>query len=314
MEIKHARCITAGLLCIIMLLTASCGSKQEGPSSIVDIYRNTAQALIDSGDYESAIQALEEGIAATGDESLATLLEEAKTAQEAQNEDGTGQDNEQPPEADNEDTVSDGSDGEPDVSTDGNNESTADGTDLSGDNIQPSGGTPEPSGGTETSDSTESMGGTEPTDNGQTEPLGEGNEPLGGTTEPTEPESPPVEPDQVVGIFDDFVGTWQDENGYGIYLCVGYGDDTKQQAYAALYSAVEFEVELELGESNAEESSAFGAFFPQGWSAPEYTLELYRYKWWMDAYIYHSDGSDETIRFYPADMSLSPPENPYYVG
>lgn len=252
MKIKNTRCMTAMLLCAIMLLTVSCGSKQEGPSSVVDVYRNTAQAFMESGDFESAIHALEEGVAATGDEGLAALLEEAKAALEAKNEDGTDQDESQLPETDHEDATGGGSDGEP------------------------------------------------------TEPFQ--------PTEPTEPVSPPEEPNQAVGKFDNFVGTWQDEYGNGIYLCVGYGDATKEHAYATFYSAYEFEVELEPGDLDGEGMSAFGASFPGVGSEPEHILELYRYKWWLEAYISNSDGSEETIKFYPADMSLSPPKNPYYVG
>lgn len=53
-----SKCLKAMLLSVILLLTVSCGSKQEGATSAVDIYRNTAQGFIDAGDYDSAIQAL----------------------------------------------------------------------------------------------------------------------------------------------------------------------------------------------------------------------------------------------------------------
>ncbi len=279
MKIKSTRCLTAILFCAIMLLTVSCGSKQEGPSSIIDVYRNTALAFMESGDFESAIHALEEGVAATGDESLAALLEEAKAAQEAKNEDSTNENGSQLPETDHEDATGGGFDSEP----------------------------------TEPSRPTEP---TEPTEPEDTEDPTEPTEPteLAESTEPTEPVSPPEDPSQAVGKFDNFVGTWQDEYGNGIYLCVGYGDATKEHAYAAFYSAYEFEVELEPGDLDGEGVLAFGASFPEVGSEPEHIIELYRYKWWLEAYISNSDGSEETIKFYPADMSLSPPENPYYVG
>lgn len=309
MKTKYKWRVTAVLACAVMLMTVSCGSKQEGPASVVDIYRNTAQAYIESGDYESAVKALEEGVAATGDDGLATLLEEARAAQEAEATEDPSQDETQPTEHDGNEDIgpedtqptesgNDGNEGEATddgltLPVDGENEAPDGETDIPGDDIQP----PKE----ETSDI------TEPPENYQTLPPEEG-------TEPTVPGTPPEEPAQAVGQFDDFVGTWQDEYGYGIYLCVGYGDATKEHAYASFYSAYEFEVELEQGLPDGEVPSALGAVFPEVGSEPEYTLELYRYKWWIDAYIYRNDGSEEAIRFYPADMSLSPPENPYYVG
>lgn len=89
MNKTFAKRVAALGLCAILLLAASCsGGSQETTSSAVDVYRSIAQEFIDAGDYDSAIQTLEEGIAATNSESLIALLEEVKNAQATQLEDG----------------------------------------------------------------------------------------------------------------------------------------------------------------------------------------------------------------------------------
>ena len=82
-----SRCLSVVWLLAFLLVAASCGSgQQEQTSSVADIYRTTAQKYIDAGDYDSAIQALEEGITATNDQALAAMLEEIKQAQAEQAE------------------------------------------------------------------------------------------------------------------------------------------------------------------------------------------------------------------------------------
>lgn len=310
MKTKYKWRVSAVLACAVMLLTVSCGSKQEGPASVVDIYRNTAQAYIESGDYESAVKALEEGVAATGDEGLAALLEEAKAAQEAETTDDTNQDETQPTGPDSNDAVDDGAElpadggGGSDMPTD----DTPPSDDSPSDNVeQPDDDQPVPPDDTQPSDDGPSDSPVQ-SDDGQTTPPDI-------TVEPTEPELPSAEP-QVEGQFDDFVGTWEDSNGYGIYLCVGYGDATKQSACAAFYSTYSFVAELETDPSIDEDVSvAYGAVFTGGASVPQYAVELYRYKWWLEAYITNmEDDSEDYVMFYPADMSKNPPKNPFYVG
>lgn len=49
------------------------------------------------------------------------------------------------------------------------------------------------------------------------------------------------------GEFDDLVGSWQDEEGIGYYLFIGYSDKAKEHAYASVSTAAaDFEVELTL--------------------------------------------------------------------
>lgn len=69
-------------LLLVFLMMVSCGTKEDNKLSIPDMYKASAQKFIDEGDYQSAIDVLEEGIAATQDEGLTTFLKEVKATQE----------------------------------------------------------------------------------------------------------------------------------------------------------------------------------------------------------------------------------------
>lgn len=70
---------------------------------------------------------------------------------------------------------------------------------------------------------------------------------------------------------------------------------------------------LILGEGLEGEQSAFGRVGQGG--VPEYTINLYPYKWWLEVDInYCAEGVTDYIIFYPADMNANPPTNPYYTG
>lgn len=121
------------------------------------------------------------------------------------------------------------------------------------------------------------------------------------------PESTP----NSVGAFDDIAGAWQDSEGYGTYLFIGYGDASKQNAYAYFASAQEFEVELlarEDGESFSGTVMGYG-------SKPVYAIEISRYKYWLEVSVYIPDSEDdiEYIQFVPADPDTCPYNNPYYT-
>lgn len=112
------------------------------------------------------------------------------------------------------------------------------------------------------------------------------------------------------GIYDDFIGSWQDQDGNGNYLFIGYGDSEKQQVYAYVAMPREFEVELTGWDGTTASGTAMG----QG-SEPIYVLEISRMKYWLDVGIYASeDDSYESLTFVPADPETCPYENPYYVG
>lgn len=111
--------------------------------------------------------------------------------------------------------------------------------------------------------------------------------------------------------FDDIVGTWQDREGYGAYLFIGYGDTSRQSAYAYFMAAEEFEVELFAG----EDGESFSGTVMRYGSEPVYAIEIFRYKYWLEVSIYIPDSEDDItyIRFVPADPDTCPYNNPYYT-
>ncbi|MBM6926882.1 zinc ribbon domain-containing protein [Pseudoflavonifractor phocaeensis] len=115
----------------------------------------------------------------------------------------------------------------------------------------------------------------------------------------------------VTGRFDNFVGSWQDENGSGFMIMIGYRDETKQQAYAYIATAAgDFEVELKTDDG----LSASGADTGVG-SEPIYALDIVRNNYWLEAYIYYADPDiSYDLKFVPADPAEYPYENPYYTG
>jgi hypothetical protein len=113
------------------------------------------------------------------------------------------------------------------------------------------------------------------------------------------------------GEFDDLVGSWQDEEGNGYYLFIGYSDKAKQHAYASVSTAAaDFEVELTLDNGGG----ANGALIEGDSSEPSYIIELGRMKYWIEASIYYSEYDfTDYIKFVPADPDSCPYENPYYT-
>lgn len=113
------------------------------------------------------------------------------------------------------------------------------------------------------------------------------------------------------GEFDDLVGSWQDEEGIGYYLFIGYSDKAKQHAYASVSTAAaDFEVELTLDDGGG----ASGALIEGDSSEPSYIIELSRMKYWIEASIYYSEYDfTDYIKFVPADPDSCPYENPYYI-
>ena len=74
--IKKLLAIMAALV-ICAVCFAGCDSSQNTTSNpVVEAYRNAAKKNVDAGDYDAAIQALEEGYEKTKDESLKAYLEE----------------------------------------------------------------------------------------------------------------------------------------------------------------------------------------------------------------------------------------------
>lgn len=63
---------------IIFSLVACTNDTDNSSNSIVDVYKNKATEFIESGDTQSAITVLEEGVSKTNDEGLKTMLEELK--------------------------------------------------------------------------------------------------------------------------------------------------------------------------------------------------------------------------------------------
>lgn len=125
-----------------------------------------------------------------------------------------------------------------------------------------------------------------------------------------ETEVPAALPSAVGGEYDDFVGTWQDENGNGLYLFIGYGDETKQQAYAYVSTAAaDFEAEL----TTVEDGVTSGVVMEGGASEPTYAIDILRNKYWLETIIYYGElGFEDYIKFVPADPETCP-ENPYYL-
>lgn len=117
---------------------------------------------------------------------------------------------------------------------------------------------------------------------------------------------------QSIGAFDDIVGAWQDTEGYGSYLFIGYSDSSKEHAYAYFASAQEFEVELVAGEGGETFS---GTVMGYG-SEPIYAVEICPYKYWLEVSVYIPDSEDDInyIQFVPADPDACPYENPYFIG
>lgn len=117
-------------------------------------------------------------------------------------------------------------------------------------------------------------------------------------------QDPPV----TAGQYDEILGTWQDEDGNGYYLFIGYTDTTMQTAYAYVITAnSEFEVKLDRW--NGETAS--GTVMGYG-SEPVYALEVSRNKYWLETFIYYGELSyDEHIKFLPADPDTCPYNNPY---
>ena len=64
------------ILCLLLIISllCACNKTTEEGNSLADSYRSVAQKYIDSGDFDSAIAALEEGIKRTGDASLKKML------------------------------------------------------------------------------------------------------------------------------------------------------------------------------------------------------------------------------------------------
>lgn len=114
-----------------------------------------------------------------------------------------------------------------------------------------------------------------------------------------------------VGRFDQFVGTWLDEEGSGFMIMIGYGDETKQHAYAYVSTAAgDFEVELFTDDG----MFASGADTGYG-SEPLYALDVSRDQYWLDSSIYFMEENiSYNLKFVPADPESTPYENPYYIG
>lgn len=76
------RISAAILILVLMLLLCCCSNDGQTEKTIAEVYQETAQKFIDNGDYDSAIQALEEGISVTDSEVLKEMLavERAKNA------------------------------------------------------------------------------------------------------------------------------------------------------------------------------------------------------------------------------------------
>lgn len=111
------------------------------------------------------------------------------------------------------------------------------------------------------------------------------------------------------GIYDDIVGSWQDIDGYSAYIFIGYGDKTKQTAYAHLSTTREFEVELNSWDGYTASGSAMGTG-----SEPLYALDISRDGIKLNVGVYVSeDDSYEYITFVPADPATCPYDNPYYT-
>ena len=94
-------------------------------------------------------------------------------------------------------------------------------------------------------------------------------------------------------------------------MFIGYGDSTKQNAYAYFAGTEEFEVELFAGEDG---ESFSGTVMGYG-GEPVYAIEIFRYKYWLEVNIYVPDSEDdrEYIQFVPADPDTCPYNNPYYT-
>lgn len=132
--------------------------------------------------------------------------------------------------------------------------------------------------------------------------------PKAGTSFATEP---PQASASQAGIYDDFVGTWQDEDGYGNYLFIGYADKSKNQVYARVSTAADdFEAELTLDTDGHASGYVMG-----GGSEPLYLIDIDRDKYWLETVIYYGEYNfSDFIKFVPADPATCPYANPYYTG
>lgn len=140
------------------------------------------------------------------------------------------------------------------------------------------------------------------------EPTADVSEPENSSQVGNEFTNPPIE---YTGELDDFIGTWEDENGYGYYLFIGYGDESKSQAYIAVATATDtFEAELVLTDIGQANGLVMG-----GGSEPLYAIDLSRNNYWLETMIYYGKNSlSEEIKFVPADPYTCPYTNPYYTG
>lgn len=122
-------------------------------------------------------------------------------------------------------------------------------------------------------------------------------------------------PTQAEGGFDSIVGAWQDMNGYGAYLYVGYSDSTKQEAKAYFVDTNgNWEFEADLSSWEPTTATASGNAWGYG-SEPLYAIDITRNGINLYANIYVlEDGSEMGFTFVPANPATTPYENPYYVG
>ena len=122
-------------------------------------------------------------------------------------------------------------------------------------------------------------------------------------------------PTQTEGEFDSIVGAWQDMNGYGAYLYVGYIDSTKQEAKAYFVDTNgNWEFEADLSSWEPTTATASGNAWGYG-SEPLYAIDITRNGINLYANIYVlEDGSEMGFTFVPADPATTPYENPYYIG
>lgn len=137
------------------------------------------------------------------------------------------------------------------------------------------------------------------------------------TSESTIPDVTPMIPDYAdsdsyggTGIFDNFIGIWQDEYGYGNYLFIGYSDESKSHAYVYASTATAgFEAELYSDDGETATGVVMG-----GGSEPIYGIDITRDKYWLETLIYYSEYSfSDDLKFVPVDPATCPYANPYYT-
>ena len=116
------------------------------------------------------------------------------------------------------------------------------------------------------------------------------------------------------GEYDDIVGTYIDENELGCFLHIGYKDSTKKKGF------VKVELVGELGSYEVPitnfEDGVISAVLMSSGSVPVCAVDMTKTNsGWINAAIYIEEVDYyEELTFKPAETGNGIPKNPYYVG